>query len=106
MTAEQLHQIILQGETPIILDVRSAYEFRQGHIRGACHAPLIHIVDIVRKLSTKDRVMILVCEHGPRAILAYWMLRLRGFNKLKLLEGHMSNWRRSVRLMANDKHVR
>lgn len=37
MAAEEVHQALQSGEAPVILDVREAEEWNQGHIAQALH---------------------------------------------------------------------
>ncbi|MGW8313245.1 MAG: rhodanese-like domain-containing protein [Desulfuromonadales bacterium] len=96
MTAAVLVSRIEANRAPIILDVRSGHEYSSGHILGAVHAPLTVIAKVVAKVARgKSDLIILTCEHGPRAQIARGLLRWRGYQNIELLEGHMSGWRRS-----------
>ncbi len=103
MAPEDLETLIADGRQPIVLDVRSAFEFKSGHIPGAIHAPLSTLKSVASAAvnGNSDKI-VLVCEHGPRAQLARIALKLSGYKDLELLEGHMSLWRRSGRLMSSD----
>lgn len=96
MTVEELIDRIKVGQSPVVLDVRSGMEFKSGHISGAVHAPLASLVKTTAALSLdKNSLMVLTCEHGPRAQLAKMVLKLAGFRNVELLHGHMACWRRS-----------
>lgn len=98
MTPDAFDQLLKQGAPPVVLDVRSRVEFKSGHIPGAVHAPLSDVVGSAEKaVGDKESLILLVCEHGPRAQMARFFLKLRGFRNLQLLEGHMAGWRRSGR---------
>lgn len=98
MTIEELEKALKSGRPPIVLDVRSSVEFNSGHIQGAVHAPLVNVLKRAQTVcNDKDHLLIIVCEHGPRAQLARLMLKLNGYKKLELLDGHMSRWRQSGR---------
>jgi hydroxyacylglutathione hydrolase len=100
MTPEQLEKLMDTGHSPVILDVRSAFEYRAGHIPGAIHAPLNTFNSSVKSVfADKSDQIVLLCEHGPRAQLAKFILKLKGFKNLELLDGHMSRWRRAGREM-------
>jgi rhodanese-related sulfurtransferase len=49
---------IKKGATPLILDVRSAEEFKEAHIVGAVSAPLEHFRDHIKNVP-RDRTTIL-----------------------------------------------
>ena len=96
MTADQLENLIVEGKSPAVLDVRTAMEFNSGHIEGAHHAPLSKLFRVAGdEAPSKEELLILVCEHGPRAQLALALLKMRGYKNLDLLAGHMSRWRES-----------
>ena len=94
MTAEELTGLIKTGRAPLILDVRSGFEFNSGHIAGAVHAPFTSVLNSLAAAScAKDDPIVITCEHGPRAQLAKVLLKMRGFRKVELLDGHMAHWR-------------
>jgi hydroxyacylglutathione hydrolase len=98
MTAEQLDGHLNNGDAPVLLDVRSAFEYDSGHIPGAVHAPLSGVLTVAEAIvNNKEDLLVIVCEHGPRAQLARMFLKFRGYKNLQLLEGHMSRWRSSGR---------
>ncbi|MCK4507700.1 MAG: rhodanese-like domain-containing protein [Desulfuromonadales bacterium] len=98
MTAEELEKSIKSGQAPVLLDVRSGFEFKSGHIRGAIHAPLVNVLQATQAASKdKDDLLVLICEHGPRAQLAKVLLKWKGYKNLELLNGHMAHWRQSGR---------
>ena len=98
MQPQELLRRIKSKNAPIILDVRSGFEFRNGHISGAVHAPAWKIILQLAKLpSKKESEVVVTCEHGPRAQLAKSLLGVFGYHNVGLLDGHMSRWRKSGR---------
>lgn len=98
MTAEQLERHLKCGTAPVVFDVRSSYEYKSGHIPGAIHAPIAGVLQAARAATvSKQDLLLIVCEHGPRAQIARVLLKFRGYKNLQLLEGHMSRWRGSGR---------
>lgn len=98
MKADTLEKLLESSEPPVILDVRTAMEFNSGHIAGAVHAPVTRVFQEATSANPdKQKTLVLVCEHGPRAQLALAFLKLRGFRKLELLSGHMHKWREAGR---------
>jgi rhodanese-related sulfurtransferase len=96
MQASELAKKIGSKNAPHVIDVRSAWEFRAGHISGALHVPMLSIL-FRRALLPVNRedLMVLTCEHGPRAQLMKSVLGLAGYRNVVLLDGHMSGWRRA-----------
>jgi hydroxyacylglutathione hydrolase len=100
MLAEELERHLKSKQAPVILDVRSGFEFKSGHIPGAIHSPLVRIQkSTATAAQSKSDLLVLVCEHGPRAQLARMLLKWHGYKNLELLNGHMAQWRRSGRLL-------
>lgn len=100
MTVEELERLERSGRQPMILDVRSAFEYSTGHIPGSIHAPLTSLLGKTSPLSDdKKKPLVLVCEHGPRAQLGKALLKWSGYRNIELLDGHMASWRRSGRPM-------
>ena len=98
MQPQQLLKRIKSKQPPIILDVRSGFEFRSGHIPGAIHSPALKILlQLARIPSDKTAELVVTCEHGPRAQLVKGLLGAFGYRNATLLEGHMAAWRQAGR---------
>ncbi|BDV42789.1 sulfurtransferase [Geotalea uraniireducens] len=96
MQAKELARLLKGKEQPCIIDVRSGFEYKTGHIPGAVHAPGWKILFRLAKLPReKEALLVVTCEHGPRAQLARTLLGSRGYRRVELLDGHMSGWRRA-----------
>ncbi len=61
-----------------IIDVRTAIEFRSGHIRGAVNIPLDSLQRNLSKLK-KDKPVITCCASGMRSASAKSILKSNGF---------------------------
>ncbi len=95
MQPEELAKRIGDGQPPAIVDVRTGFEFNPGHIPGAIHAPIWKIMLHLASLPTdKQAEMVVLCELGPRAVMAKALLGLLGYRNIKLLSGHMAAWRK------------
>ncbi|PLX72994.1 MAG: rhodanese-like domain-containing protein [Desulfuromonas sp.] len=98
MRPDQLNALLNGVDCPIILDVRSGFEYRSGHLPGAIHLPFWQVLFKTTTIpGGRKSQLVLYCEHGPRAVLARGMLQLRGFRRHELLQGHMYAWRRAGR---------
>lgn len=94
MQPQELLKRIKSKNSPEIIDVRSGFEFKAGHIPGAIHAPTWKILLLLARLpSDKNAELVVTCEHGPRAQVAKGLLEVRGYRNVKLLSGHMFAWR-------------
>ena len=95
MNPQELAKSIKARKPLVVIDVRSGFEYRSGHIPSAIHAPTWKILFRLANLpSDKDTQLVVTCEHGPRAQLAKTMLAAFGHRNVVLLEGHMAGWRR------------
>ena len=94
MKPENLTSKLKRKSPPLVIDVRSGGEFRSGHIPGALNLP-VSSLPFKRAALPRDRRILLViaCEHGPRAVLAKGILGLLGFKNCELLDGHMHGYR-------------
>ena len=96
MQPEELAQRIVSGKAPLVVDVRTGFEFKAGHISGALHAPIWKILLRLVKLPTdKHCQLVVLCELGPRAMMAKALLGAIGYRDVTLLAGHMAGWRRA-----------
>lgn len=74
-----------------ILDVRGDTEFKQGHIPGAEHVFVGLLSDHLDQVR-KDKRVILHCQSGTRATVAYSILRKNGFEKVQNYSAGMADW--------------
>jgi rhodanese-related sulfurtransferase len=94
VTPDTLMKQIADGTAPVIVDVRSAAEYGDGHVPGAIHLPFWQVGRSLQKLASMRELPIVVyCGHGPRAYIAGAALRRRGFNNVAYLTGHMKKWK-------------
>jgi rhodanese-related sulfurtransferase len=91
------------GRAPYVLDVRSAGEYRRGHVPGAAHVPF-WLLPLRMDLVTAGREdpVVIYCGHGPRAAFARMVLQRRGYRDVRLLAGHMSRWRQERLPVSTD----
>ena len=96
MQQNELLEKIGGEQSPIIIDVRSLYEYKAGHIPGAIHIPFWTALttDKLEGLF-KTEALVVYCEHGPRAVVAKLALSLSGFENISYLAGNMTAWKKS-----------
>lgn len=93
ITVTELAEAVRAHNAPPILDVRSAVEYRRGHIPGAVHLPFWLLPFRAEALSlSRDEPVVVYCGHGPRAHMARAALERQGFRHVILLRGHMRAW--------------
>ncbi len=74
-----------------IVDVRSFTEYQDGHIEGAVNVFLGTLLDNLDKIS-KDKQVVIHCQSGDRAAIAYSILRRNGFDNIKNYSGGIKEW--------------
>lgn len=90
--AAELKRKIDAGEDVVLVDVRSAEEFKHdGHIPGARLLPLFALPLRHAELP-KDRTVVMVCRSGSRSQMACEQLSRQGFTNLVNLQGGMISW--------------
>ena len=86
------------GDSPVILDVRSGWEFGRGRIPGAVRVPFWRVSRHLNLIPVRrDDEIVVYCGYGPRAAWAAAMLKRAGFSRVSLLRGHWARWRREKR---------
>jgi rhodanese-related sulfurtransferase len=70
----------------IILDVRKTDECEEGIIEGAINIPLDELREHLAELD-KNKMILIYCQVGLRGYIAYRLLKLKGFSRVKNLSG-------------------
>lgn len=92
VTPGQATQLI-NREDAVVLDVRSAGEFQEGHIAGAKNLPADALEQQGRQLDKlRDRPVIVCCIAGPRSSKVAGWLTTQGFERVFLLAGGIRAW--------------
>ena len=87
----------------VVLDVRTAEEFDEGHIAGAINISHDEIEDNIAKLgSYKDKLVIVHCRSGRRAASAEDDLLDNGFKNIRHLDGDMNGWQAAKHPLVKD----
>lgn len=77
----------------LIIDVRSAEEYAEGHVPGAINIAHSEIADKLDQIiGHKDKPVVVYCRSGYRASKAAKVLTSNQFSKVKHLAGDMSGW--------------
>ncbi len=96
MQPQELAKRIARRKSPTVVDVRTGFEFKAGHIPGAINAPIWKILlKLVSLPQDKEAELVVLCALGPRAMIGKVLLNFLGYRNVSLLTGHMSAWLRS-----------
>lgn len=78
-----------------LLDVRTAGEYRNGHLKGSLQANWNNTNEFTERVSALDKKkpVYVYCMSGPRSEAAGEWLRKNGFTTVVELKGGFSNWK-------------
>ena len=112
------------SELPVLLDLRPAETFADGHIPGAVHldlfgvslidtdsAPLSAFLWMIghllasRGVSPSATVVVYDEQSGIRAARAFWFLEFFGHSRVRQLDGGFGAWKRERRQVSRDAAV-
>ncbi len=86
----QATQLLNKGKA-LILDVRSAEEFKAGHLRASRNIPLNELPTRLNDLD-KSATLLVICQTDARAGRGAAQLRRAGFTDVYVLEGGFAAW--------------
>ncbi len=98
ISPQELHGVRHGGRFVPVLDVRSAAEYRAGHIPGAQLIPIDSLsADALgrafkRPSLGREETLYITCHTGPRALRAAERLQQAGYANLTLVEGGTQRW--------------
>jgi hydroxyacylglutathione hydrolase len=92
ITAEKVEALLNDRQVQVI-DVRGAAEFKKGHIDGADN---LFVGKLDKNLDnvSKDKPVVVHCQSGGRAAIAYSLLRANGFDNVSNYAGGWEDWSR------------
>jgi rhodanese-related sulfurtransferase len=82
-----------QKKGMMLIDIRSAKEYEQGHIPGAVNIPLADIGDKIKKVK-KEKELVVYCRSGNQSIWAIKRMMGMGYKNLYNLKGGYNAWKR------------
>jgi rhodanese-related sulfurtransferase len=87
---EEASHMLAEGGFDLV-DVRESIEWAAGHLPGARHVPLGHLMRDPRGHLKQDRV-IFVCAHGVRSLTAAAVAQGQGYARVYSLDGGVLAW--------------
>lgn len=92
-TVRDLHQRMVSGPAPTLIDVREESEFAAGHVPGAIHLSKGIIErDIEDRIPDRQAELFLMCGGGFRSVLAADSLRRMGYLHVISVDGGWRGW--------------
>jgi hydroxyacylglutathione hydrolase len=92
----------LEHRGATLVDVRNDGEWTGvGHIDGAIHVPLGHLVDRLGEIP-RDRPVVVQCQGGSRSAIAASLLRARGYPTVINFSSGISGWIKEGRAVVGQ----
>ena len=93
VSSQQLTNLV-NKDGALVLDVRDAKEFREGHITGSKNIPFSTLQSKLAEIEKhKEKPVVLVCKMGQHAGAAGRVLTVAGFKDVRRLTGGVSAWK-------------
>ena len=83
------------GEKPLLLDVREAWEYSHCHIEDSVHVPMQTVPGRITEWE-EDAPIIAICHHGARSLQVAHFLEQHGFKQVYNLSGGVDAWAKTV----------
>ena len=94
VSTEEARALADQGA--VVLDVREADEWSQGHVPGAVFIPRGYLeLQVEEKVKDKDRELVVYCAGGTRSALGAKSLRELGYSRVSSMQGGFTRWKES-----------
>ncbi len=92
ISAGEFESFIKLHTTAAVVDLRSAAEFKKGHIGRAVNIPFQEgFEDKIKPLNDSTRIAI-YCANGVNSVSAAEIMEKLGFKRIKILEQGITGW--------------
>ena len=87
---------LINHKEAVVLDVREADEFSNGHLLNAKHIPVGKLRERIGELERyRDKPMVVVCRSGQRSATACMLLGREKFTQVYNLAGGVLAWQKA-----------
>ncbi len=94
ISASMATRLMNNNDSALVIDVRTAAEYKSGHIKGAKNIPLNAFASGIGDYSKfKEEPVLIYCNTGNTATRAMKLLKKEGFAKISNLEGGIAAWK-------------
>ena len=96
LTPQEVMQILLEGDGPVIIDCRNARQYAEGHIPGAInvfHKDTWGRLKELRRYE-RERGIVYYDKKGVQSRVASDAVLAEGFTRVGVMEGHLVEWLR------------
>lgn len=87
VSSRKARQMLEAGEIGLVVDVRTKFEWDQGHYKGAKHVPVTSMSPSKFEGVSKSTGILVYCNTGQRARAAAETIRGYGFKNVYYIEG-------------------
>ena len=93
ISAQEFNKLMYMTRQNIILDVRQAIEFKQGHIKGAVLIDF-YALDYKKRLNRldKNKRYFIYCRSGRRSAIVLQVMKDFGFKYVYNMRGGINAW--------------
>ena len=92
LSTEALRAALARGDSPVLIDARTAVEYRVSHLQSAQRAETSAQAMQVLAQVPKDRAIIVYCSVGYRSTALARELMRSGYTQVANLEGSIFEW--------------
>ncbi len=93
---DELARMLEGDDPPLVLDVRGAGEYAEGHIPDSLHVPYGELPRRLDELP-RERTVATICKGGKRSGLAASVLQREGFETIHVARGGVGTWQKEGR---------
>jgi hydroxyacylglutathione hydrolase len=90
ISLDEFKNILKTNHTQVV-DLRGAYEYKSGHIKGTDHVFIGTLEKNLNRIK-KDQQVVIHCQAGDRASIGYSLLAKHGFKNIKNYSGGINEW--------------
>jgi rhodanese-related sulfurtransferase len=84
---------LLNREDAVVLDLRDAAEYRQGHVVDSVNMPFAKLSERIAELERyRERPLVVVCKMGHHSGAVAKTLKEKGFTRVYRLGGGILEW--------------
>ncbi|MBI3635786.1 MAG: MBL fold metallo-hydrolase [Candidatus Rokubacteria bacterium] len=94
ITVWDLAERLEEGHDVLVIDVREPVEWREGHIEGALHLPMVEAAKHLDEIPA-DRPKAVVCAGGLRSSAVISVLKRHGLDGFSNVTGGMAAWQKA-----------
>ena len=93
----------MMNDGAVMVDIRAAPDFSNGHILGARNIPAVNIGERLTELEKyRDQPLVLCCNTGNESVRTGRTLKMQGFKKIYCLQGGLQAWRTANLPLSRD----